>query len=79
MVRHWDRLSNDVMDALTLKAFKVDGALRNQVWWMVFLLIAEGLELNAPKAPFQPKPFLVVLTGKLGVTFSSLLHAYPQR
>ena len=83
-MKHWNRLPREVVNVPSQETFKarLDGALRNQVWWIVSLPIAEGLELNAPKAPFQPKPFheKLVLTGKLGVTlFSSLLNAYSQR
>ena len=72
MVRHWDRLPREVVDASSLEMFKarLDGALSNLVWWKVSLPIAEGLELDDLYGPFQPKPFydsiIFYEVGKLG-------------
>jgi len=48
VVRHWNRLPREVVDAPSLELFKarLDGALRNLVYWKVSLSLAEGLELH---------------------------------
>jgi len=48
MVRHWNRLSEEVVAAPSLEVFKarLDGALSNLVWWKVSLLMAGGLALG---------------------------------
>ena len=59
VVRHWNRLPSEVVNAPFLEAFKtrLDGALSNLVWREVSLPIAAGWELSDFKGPFQPKPF----------------------
>ena len=54
VVRHWNRLPGEVVDAPSLEAFKarLDGALRE-----VSRPIAGRLEVDHLKGPFQPKPF----------------------
>ena len=46
VVRHWNRLSREAVDAPSFEVFKarLDGALGNLVWWKVSLPMAEGLE-----------------------------------
>ncbi|PKU39311.1 hypothetical protein llap_10383 [Limosa lapponica baueri] len=49
MVRHWNRLPREAVNAPSLEVFKtrLDGALSNLVWWEVSLPMAgQGLELN---------------------------------
>jgi len=48
VVRHWNRLPREVVDAPSLEMFKarLDGALSNLVLWKVSLLMAGGLELD---------------------------------
>ena len=48
VVRHWNRLPREVVDALSLEVFKarLDGALSNLVKWKVSLPMAGGLELD---------------------------------
>ncbi|PKU45929.1 hypothetical protein llap_3764 [Limosa lapponica baueri] len=48
VVRHWNRLSGEAVDAPSLEVFKARlyGALSNLVWWEVFLPMARGLELK---------------------------------
>jgi len=48
VVRHWDRLPREAVDAPSLAVFKarLDGALSNLVWLKVSLPMAGGLELN---------------------------------
>ena len=50
VVRHWNRLPREAVDAPSLEVFKarLDGALSNLVWWEVSLPMAEGLELHDP-------------------------------
>jgi len=44
VVRHWNSLHTEAVNALTLGVFKVrlDGALSNLIYWKVSLAIAEG-------------------------------------
>ena len=44
MVTHWNRLPKEVVDALSLEAFKarLDVALGSLVWWLATLHIAGG-------------------------------------
>lgn len=48
MVRYWDKLSREVVDALSLEVFKVrlDEALSKLVKWKVSLPKAEKVELH---------------------------------
>ena len=48
VVRHWNRLPREVVDAPSLEVFKarLDGALSNLVRWKVSLPMAWGLELE---------------------------------
>ena len=59
VVRHWNRLPSEVVNAPSLEAFKarLDGALSNLVYWEVSLSIAGGLQLDDLKSSFQPKAF----------------------
>lgn len=64
-MRHWHRLSSEVVNALSLKVLKVslDGALNNLVLWEVSLPMARGLERDYLKSPFQSKPFYSLSQG----------------
>jgi len=46
VVKHWHRLPREAVDAPFLAVFKarLDGALRNLVWWKVSLPMAGRLE-----------------------------------
>ena len=63
MVRCWNGLPREVVDAPSLEVFKtrLDGALGNMVyyhiWSLMALPVAGALELDDPWGPFQPKPF----------------------
>ena len=48
VVRHWNRLPREAVAAPSLAVSKarLDGALRNLVWWKVSLPTAGGLELD---------------------------------
>ena len=58
VVRPWPRLPREAVAAPSLAGFKarLDGALRNLVWWEMSLLMAGGLEPDDPYGPFQPLP-----------------------
>jgi len=45
VVKHWNRLPREMVDAPSLETFKarLDAALSNLVWWKVSLLTAGGL------------------------------------
>ena len=59
VLRHWNRLPREAVDAPSLEALKasLDEAVSNLVQREVLLPIAGGLELDDLKGPFQPKPF----------------------
>ena len=59
MVKHWNRLPKEVVDASFLEAFKarLDVAPGSLVWWLVSLHIAGGLKLGDRCGPLQPRPF----------------------
>ena len=59
MVKHWNRLPKEAVDAPSLEAFKarLDVALGSLVWWSATLHIAGGLKLDEHCGPFQPRPF----------------------
>ena len=66
VVRHWNRLPREVVDAPSLEAFKarLDVALGSLVWWLAALHIAGGLKLNDHCGPFQPRPFYDSMTSQ---------------
>ena len=59
VVRHWNMLPKEAVDAPSLEAFKarLDVALGSLVWWLATLHIAGGLKLDDHCGPFQPRPF----------------------
>ena len=64
MVTHGNRLPKEVVNALSLKAFKarLDVALGSLIWWLVTLHIAGGLKLHDHCGPFQHRPFYDSMT-----------------
>ena len=58
VVKYWNRLPEEAVDAPSLKAFKarLDVALGSLVWWLVTLHTAGGLKLHDHYGPFQPRP-----------------------
>jgi len=70
VVRHWNRLPKEAVDAPSLEAFKarLDVALGSLVWWLATLHIAGGLKLHDHCGPFQHRPFydfVIVFSKKL--------------
>ena len=59
VMKHWNRLSKEAVDAPSLEAFKarLDVALGSLVFWLATLHIAGGLKLDDQCGPFQPRPF----------------------
>ena len=60
VVKCWNRLPSEVVDAPSLKVFKtrsLGNHVKHQIWRLVALTVAGGLELGDPWGPFQPKPF----------------------
>ena len=80
VVRHWNRIPSEVVDAPSLEAFKarLDGALSDLVQWEVFLPIAWGLEPCDFRGPFQPKLFgnSVILSRLLSLQKGPKVKAY---
>ena len=64
VVRHWNGLPKEVVDAPSLEAFKIrlDVALDHLVWWLATLHTAGGLKLDDHCGPFQPMPFCDSMT-----------------
>ena len=48
MLKHWNRLLREVVDAPSLDAFKarLDVTLGSLVWWLVTLHVARGWKLD---------------------------------
>ena len=63
VVRFWNRLPREVVDALSLDMLKtrLEGTMGSLVWYQIWRLealpVAGGLELDDPWGPSQPKPF----------------------
>ena len=63
VVRHWNRLPREVVDAPSLEVFKsrLDGALSNLVWWKVSLPMAEGVGTRwSLKVPSNPNHSVIL-------------------
>jgi len=68
VVKHWNRLSNEVVAAPSLKAFKdrLDVVLGSLVCWLVTLHIAGGLKQDDLYGPYQPRTFYDTLHTQAG-------------
>ena len=62
VVKHWNRLPKEVVDAPSLKAFeaRLDVALGSLVWWLVTLHIAGGWNLMIIVVLFNPVHFMIL-------------------
>jgi len=62
VVRLWSRLPREVVNALSLEAFKarLDGAVSNLGWWEVSLPIAGGWNYMILKVPSNPNHSMIV-------------------
>ena len=59
VVKHWNRLPKEVVDAPSLEALKarLDVALGSLVWWLATLHVTRGLKPYDHCDPLQPRPF----------------------
>jgi len=60
VVKHWNRLPREVVDAPSLEIFntRLDGALSNLVWWKMSLPMAGELELDGLERSLPTKTIL---------------------
>jgi len=72
----WNRLSREVVDAPSLRAFKarLDMVLGSLVWWLVPLHIAGGWKLDDHCGPFQPRPLYDTFVGALLAVAARMRH-----
>jgi len=73
VVKHWNRLPKEAVDAPSLEAFKArvvvgPGSL---VCWLATLHIAGGLKLNDHCSPFQPRPFYISIINSISLQSST--------
>jgi len=56
VVRCWNRLPREIVDAPSLEAFKarLNGIVGSLIWWVATLNMAGGLELYYLKVPSNP-------------------------
>jgi len=64
VVRHWDRLPRESVDAPSLEEFKarLDGALSDLVQWKMSLFMAGGWNEMIYKVPSYPNPSMISLS-----------------
>ena len=70
VVRHWNRLPKEAVDAPSLQAFKarLDVAPGSLVCWLATLHIAGGLKLDDHCGPFQSRSFYDSVTVEVGIS-----------
>jgi len=62
VVKHWDRLPREAVDAPSLEVFKtrLDGALSNLGWWKMSLLMAGGWNQMIFKVSSNPNHSMIL-------------------
>ena len=73
LVRHWNRLPKEVVDAASLEAFKarLDVALGNLVQCLDTLRTARGLKVDYYYGPFQSRPFYISIINSISLQSST--------
>jgi len=76
VVRHGNRLSREVVDALSQKRSRLDGALSNLIKLKMSLPMAGGWTISL-KGPLQPKPFYDAVIVMPSVSVTLMIMTVP--